>query len=117
MTNLTRSQMAALARNTQTRRAGSLGRPAKWAPETVPDLETGLGMTDGAAWYFVAACLEDASLLMQTISLQKPPGATGYVFKIPRGQDIKLYIKIEIVINPHQTFICGRSFHLSTGSK
>jgi hypothetical protein len=79
----------------------------------VPDPE-GYGMTDSAAWELVADVLENASYVMETITLHTPKGAVAYVFKVPVPHlTARIYIKFEILVPSSGQKICGRSFHLA----
>lgn len=109
-----RKTMAQLARKSCTRRVGGIGRPVRWTPESIPDPETGMGMTDGAAWFLIAECLENPKIKMRRIQLDKPPGAIAYAFNVVLASGHDVYIKFEVLTNATLTIICARSFHIST---
>lgn len=65
--------------------------------------------SDAAAWELIASRLESGHDV-ETVTLRKPPGATGYVMKIDLEPDAPtLYVKLEL--GPGK--IWGRSFHYS----
>ena len=107
-----RHQLVVLARRANARTTKfSPDRPSDWRPEQVrtPDGVLDTHFTEKAAWDRIASSIEDGHPL-ETIQLDKPPGATGYVMKI----DIEpgrpqLYIKLELGSGK----IIGRSFHYS----
>ena len=108
-----RRRFAALARDPKARRVGGIERPTRWYPERVPDPTSGLGMTGPAAWSFLAERLEDPDQEMESITLDKPPGAVGYVMKVRLDHGSKrLYVKFEFLAIAGSSVICGRSFHL-----
>jgi hypothetical protein len=109
-----RKRLAELARNPATRFVGGPpDRRSKWYPHEVPDAE-GFGMTDHAAWELIADVLEDATQVMQTITLHLPKGAPAFVFIISVPQLTKrIYIKFEILVPSSGQKICGRSFHFA----
>jgi hypothetical protein len=86
-------------------------RPTDWRPEQVPNPE-GLLLPyfdDRSAWELVAARLESGHEV-ETVTLEDPPGKTGYVMKIelnPRRP--LLYVKLEL----GRGEVIGRSFHES----
>ncbi|GMV10657.1 MAG: hypothetical protein AMXMBFR55_23910 [Gemmatimonadota bacterium] len=61
------------------------------------------------AWHFIADCLEDLTHPLEEIVLEKPPGARGFVLKIPLPSGDVLYVKLELSNGK----VIGRSFHLS----
>ncbi len=69
-----------------------------------------LPFTEAGAWEFIAIQLENGHEVNE-VTLDKPPGCTGYVLEIA-GEDgqATIYIKLEIV----GTKVYGRSFHYST---
>ena len=108
-----RRQFAVLARDPKRRVVGGVGRPHQWRPERVPDPESGYGMTDAAAWSLIAAALEDANRELETLQLDIPPGAIGYVMKLQMSHLPKrVYTKFEFIVMAGVGIICGRSFHL-----
>ena len=85
-------------------------RPNRWYPFRVPNPEAlDLPFNDTSAWHFIADRLRQGEPV-ETIELDQPEGATGYVMKIElrEGSD-PLYVKLEVAGNK----IIGRSFHLS----
>lgn len=86
----------------------SINCPTEWQPTAVTDPQSGSPFTDAGAWEFVAEKLEDGSELEQVL-LEKPPGSTGYVLKVPLG-DRQLYVKLQLGAGK----VIGRSFHYST---
>ena len=107
-----RRLLATLARSPATRFVGRPPeRPHHWFPGKVPDAD-GCGMTDPAAWELIAECLEDSRQAMESLTLNVPPGANGYVMKValPHLQD-RIYIKFELLVPCDGRKICGRSFH------
>ena len=65
--------------------------------------------TDASAWEFIASQLE-ADCEVETIILEKPLGAKGYVMKIELASDeTPIYIRVQLRGNK----IIGRSFHYS----
>lgn len=108
-----RERFAALARDPKRRCVGGPDRPVRWWPERVPDPETGFGMTAAAAWDLLACALENPNQELETLTMDKPPGAIGYVMKIPLPNAPKrLYMKFEFIAVAGANVICGRSFHL-----
>lgn len=111
----TRRLLALLARSPRTRRVGRPPkRPSHWSPFTVPNPEApfGLHFTDASAWHFIADRLERGEHV-ETIEMDRPEGATGYVMKLElRPVSPKLYIKLELTGSK----VIGRSFHLARDS-
>ena len=85
-------------------------RPTDWRPHSVrnPDgiLET--HFSDAAAWDLIVSQLA-ADCEVQTIILDKPPGATGYVMLIELEPGRPIYVKLQLGSGK----IIGRSFHYS----
>ena len=76
-----------------------------WNPDGILDTH----FSDAAAWELIASQLE-ADCEVETIILEKPPGATGYVMLIELEPDAKpIYIKLQLGSGK----IFGRSFHYS----
>ena len=108
----TRHQLVVLARRKNARtKEFSLARPTDWRPKQVhnPDGLLDTHFLDESAWELIASKIEGGHPL-ETIRLDKPPGATGYVMKIDLedGQP-QLYVKLELGSGK----IIGRSFHYS----
>ena len=107
-----RRQLVVLARRRRARTTEfTRDRPTDWRPGQVRNpagvLDT--HFTDAAAWELIASKLEDGHPV-ETVKLEKPPGATGYVMEI----DIEpgrppLYVKLQLGSGK----IIGRSFHYS----
>ena len=86
-------------------------RPTDWRPEQVPNPE-GLLLPyfdDRSAWELIASKLESGHDV-QTVTLEQPPGKTGYVMRIDLnpGRPL-LYVKLEL----GRGEVIGRSFHES----
>ena len=106
-----RRRFASLARDPKRRCVGGLDRPARWFPERVPD-EAGFGMTDPGAWNLIAERLENSGQRLETIMLDRPPGAIGYVMKVKLAHlSDRLYVKFEFIVLAGSNIVCGRSFH------
>jgi hypothetical protein len=86
----------------------SVNCPTEWQPTTVIDPQSSLPFTDAGAWEFVADQLENGAEI-ESLQLEKPPGSTGYVLKIPLGNK-QLYVKLQLGAGK----VIGRSFHYST---
>lgn len=86
-------------------------QPTDWRPEQVrnPDGLLDTHFTDASAWELIASKIESGHPL-ETIQLEKPPGATGYVMRIDlEPSQPQLYIKLQLGSGK----IIGRSFHYS----
>ena len=107
-----RHQLAILARRPRSRVTEfNLDRPTDWRPGSVrnPSGMLDTHFTDAAAWDLIASKLESKHNV-DTVTLRKPPGATGYVMKIDLEPDAPtLYVKLELGSGT----IWGRSFHYS----
>ena len=108
----TRHELAILARRSNARTTDfSRSRPTDWWPQSVrnPDGMLDTHFSDAAAWELIASKLEDGHDV-ETVELQKPPGATGYVMKIDLEPNAPtLYVKLQLGSGQ----IIGRSFHYS----
>ena len=86
-------------------------RPTDWRPEQVrnPNGMLDTHFTDTSAWELIATQLR-AGCVVEVVELRKPPGAKGYVLKIPieSGRPY-VYIKLQLGAGK----IIGRSFHYS----
>ena len=86
-------------------------RPTDWRPEQVrnPNGMLDTHFTDTSAWELIATQLR-AGCVVEVVELRKPPGARGYVLKIPieSGRPY-VYIKLQLGAGK----IIGRSFHYS----
>jgi hypothetical protein len=86
-----------------------LGWPRDWRPQQVRHPETREPFTLEGAWDFIADCLE-SGCAVEEITLENPPGKTGYVMLIDIGSDRPLlYVKLELGSGT----VIGRSFHYS----
>ncbi len=101
-----RAQLAALARRKDCR---GLGWPRDWNPGGVVNPDTGLAFTEAGAWELIADLL-DGGHPIETITLDNPPGKTGFVllYEFAPGT-VPLYIKIQFGAKG----VIGRSFHIS----
>ncbi|WP_150443132.1 hypothetical protein [Sphingobium limneticum] len=102
-------QLCALARSSRTRTAVfNPSRPTHWAPYEVRCPDSGDTFTADSAWHFVADMIEGGAE-METISLAKPAGKTGYVMIVEGFGGEKIYIKLQLGSGQ----VIGRSFHIS----
>ena len=99
-----RHQLAVLARRKSAR---VLGWPRDWRPGEVRNPHDGQPFTGPGAWEYLAELL-DAGHEIEVITLDEPPGATGYVLQVPI-EARNLYIKVQLGAGK----IIGRSFHYS----
>lgn len=85
-------------------------RPTDWRPHSVrnPDGIFDTHFSDAAAWDLIVSQLF-ADCEVETIILEKPPGATGYVMLIELEPGRPIYIKLQLGSGK----IIGRSFHYS----
>ena len=106
-----RHQLITLARRKRARVVGwSPVRPTDWRPHSVrnPGGILNTQFSDAAAWELIASQLE-AGCEVETIILDKPPGAKGYVMLIELEPGRPIYIKLQLGSGK----IIGRSFHYS----
>ncbi len=104
-----RKQLAKLCRSTRTRtETWTRKRPNRWSPETICAPGTIDAFTNAGAWEFIAQCLDDG-VDIEVMTLDKPPGKTGYVMLVPGNHNESIYIKLEIA----ESKVIGRSFHVS----
>jgi hypothetical protein len=109
-----RTQLAHLARQKSKRRVPR-ELPCEWVPRTIPNPADGnQPFTEAGAWELIADLLETPEQEVQTITLERPPGVTGYVMKYPLPGFGTLYIKVHFGNGP--TILC-RSFHCSDYSR
>ncbi len=103
-----RSELIRRAREKKLRQAEfSFDEPCDWRPWQVLHPETGLPFTDVGAWNFIADYLTSGGPV-RCITLDKPPGQTGYVILTPGYRDNpEIYIKVTLSASR----INGRSFH------
>lgn len=106
----TRRELAVLARRPRARQTEfSPARPTVWQPRQVCNPDGDFPFTDAGAWDLIASKLE-SGLDVEVITLENPPGATGYVMKIELESTAPtLYVKLEL----RSGRILGRSFHYS----
>ncbi len=107
----TRKRLIGLASASRTRIVGRPPEhPSRWQPSRVRNPDAlDLPFVDNSAWHFIVERLEQGEPV-ETIDLDKPDGATGYVMLAElREQTELLYIKLELAGNR----VIGRSFHLS----
>ena len=86
--------------------------PNDWRPRSVrnPRGNFDTHFSDASAWELIASELE-AGREVETIRLNKPPGAEGYVMLIELEPDASpLYVKVQLSKSQK---IIGRSFHYS----
>ncbi len=107
-----RRVLAKLARRAGTRISG--GRRARWEPGNVnnpQDRYLGGKFTEETAWSLIFEKLRDGHAV-ETMVLDHPPGATGYVMKIRVDANLpRVYVKLELPKNRRK--VLGRSFHYS----
>ncbi len=107
-----RRQLIVLARRSNARVTEfSRDRPTDWRPGEVrnPAGTPWPYFTRTSAWELIADVLEGGHDV-ETIALQKPPGAKGYVMKINlEPNKPHLYVKLQLGSGK----IIGRSFHYS----
>ena len=107
-----RHQLIVLARRSDARvDEFSRDRPTDWRPREVRNPAGTLWpyFTRTSAWELIADKLEDGHDV-ETIELQKPPGAKGYVMKINLEPN-KPYLYVKLQLGSGK--IIGRSFHYS----
>ena len=106
-----RQQLVALVRRGARTAAFTRSRPTDWRPGEVPNPE-GLVLPyfdDSSAWELIASRLETGHDV-ETITLDRPPGRTGYVMKIDLNPGRRrLYVKLQL----GSGVVIGRSFHES----
>ena len=66
---------------------------------------------DAAAWVLAADSLEDMSVTVHELTLEKPRGAKAYYWLVPQLGRASIYIKIQIA--PGGSCVLGRSFHIA----
>lgn len=106
---VSRAELARLARNKKTRVLGWPSLPCDWRPMSVENPASGMTFTDAGAWAFIADLLSKG-VLIEVIELDKPPGLEAYVIKhVIDENKPELYIKIHF----GNGRVVGRSFHYS----
>jgi hypothetical protein len=103
-----RRELIRRARDKKARQSAfSPSAPCDWRCHQVLKPESGLPFTEVEAWHFIADSLENGCPCHKII-LDKPPGMTGYVIKLPGYPGCpEIYIKLTLTANK----INGRSFH------
>ena len=81
--------------------------PTDWRPTSVANPDTGEPFTEAGAWEWVADQL-DAGIVIEPVSLDKPPGKTAFAFQVTKGA-IRIYVKLQLGSGK----VIGRSFHRS----
>ncbi len=106
-----RKQIALLARRKESRIVPrSPDMPCDWRPTTVTNPAANIPFTDISAWHYIADLVESGHPI-ETITLDKPPGETGFVMLVEmEAESPRLYIKLQL----KRGRIFGRSFHYST---
>ena len=108
----TRRVLAKLASRAGTRVSGL--RRARWKPGNVnnpQDRYLGGVFTEETAWSLIAETLRGEHEV-ETMVLDHPPGAIGYVLKIRVETNMpRVYVKLELPRNRRK--VLGRSFHYS----
>ena len=109
----TRHQLVVLARRKHARVVEFRpDRPIEWRPREVrnPSALFDTQFAEAAAWELIASQLESGHPV-DSLDLQKPPGATAYVMLIELESDKPpLYVKFQLGSGK----IIARSFHYST---
>lgn len=114
LTDELRATLVKRCRSRRTRTSAFTSRaPTKWDPRSLRDPGDPLNVfTEDRAWDFIAEALE-AGVAVQVISLEKPPGAKGYVMLLNGAGTDKIYVKLQL---GGGTVLC-RSFHRSNASR
>lgn len=100
-------ELIRLSSREATRRSEFSSRaPTKWHPEEAQDPKSGQPYTRFSAWERINAELVAGCDLTQ-ITLDKPPGKTGYTLHFVDGSGKRIYVKLQIMSG----FVMGRSFH------
>lgn len=84
--------------------------PTQWQPRTLrnPACPTEV-FSDDSAWELVAAALR-SGIDVEIVTLEHPPGKTGYVLIIDGHGTQKIYVKLQLL----SSLVLGRSFHESS---
>jgi hypothetical protein len=99
----------ALSRNCRSPKQRGVHQPADWQVHSVENPNCpGYPFSDTSAWDFIADLL-DGGHEVDTIVLDVPKGATGYVIKYAHPSGRELYIKLMFL----RAGVAGRSFHYS----
>lgn len=106
----TRRLLARYCRDKRSRQiARNLG--ARWDARLQDNPETGMPFGDIGAWALTADSLEDMTVTIHELTLEKPPGARAYWWLVPQVGRASIYIKIQIA--PGGCCVLGRSFHFA----
>lgn len=84
-------------------------RESRWFPSQVNHPDKRRPFIAQEAWLFILKLLERGEPV-ERLSLRKPPGAPGWVIKVPDRAGRRIYIKLETT---DAGYIYGRSFHYS----
>ena len=115
-----RNLMARQAKSARTRLSDfTKEMPTDWNPYAVPNPKSELKtFTEDSAWWLIEdVLLSDLEVgpMMQTVELDKPPGAMGIAILIDIDHpDAYLYVKVQMAASGK---VVGRSFHLSEKGK
>src|SRR5262249_39660043 len=82
-----------------------LGR-RRWSPTSVTDPRSRQAFTEEGAWEYIVEQLE-ANVTIYPMTLNNPPGKTGYYFLLKSAFTQNIYVKLQICGNS----VMGRSFH------
>jgi hypothetical protein len=106
----TRRLFARYCRAKHSRRvARDLG--SRWEALRIENPATQLPYGDSGAWALIADTLEDMSIEIAELILEKPPGARGYWWCISQSGRSSIYVKIQI--GHGGCCVLGRSFHFA----
>lgn len=106
-----RDQLVSLVRRGARTSEFTRERPTDWRPGEVPNPE-GLVLPhfdEKSAWDLIASRLESGHAV-ETVTLNQPPGKTGYVMKVDLNPGRPpVYVKLQL----GSGVVIGRSFHES----
>jgi len=110
--NSIRHQLAALAERSKCRVTEfTPQRPTHWSPHTICSPDTGLPLTDAAAWLIIVDALRNPEVEIEEIELHSPPGKKAYVMRLElHPGETPVYIKLQLGSGK----VIGRSFHYCT---
>jgi hypothetical protein len=83
----------------------------RWDALRIVNPATQLPYGDCGAWALIADTLEDMSIDICELILERPPGARAYWWHVPQNGRSSLYIKIQI--GHGGCCVLGRSFHFA----
>lgn len=114
-----RKQLIALATKKGCRKYGknewTREEPIAWIPDGVKDPESGMGLTDHAAWELILRWLkEDCPIEPKEFTLASGKKIKAHVMKQQFGNQM-VYVKLQIIGGGR--FVKGWSFHISEWSK